>query len=397
MAERNAAVGYAAIKKESVVGTAVTPNVYTPYYKQSIVTNFNIMEDTPVYGNRFKKFQHLRGSRSHGGNIVVMAEPDTAGYWLDMLLNKSATSGSDPYTHTFGLSNTTNPNSYTLDVSFGSQVVRFFGVQASNFNIAWEDEKMQFEIDVSALGSFYGREILSISGTTVNLKPDYNTDATKGLVASDLVSIVDPDGAVTTLNTTIASITDVDTVEVGASAAAFAVGDMLVLRPATPSLSLKTPFLWGKTQFFFAADDAAAMTASATASNQTRLEPGTELSLMWEFEDDQGSKRSGAFDPASLIRTIGDYAFKLKKFFDTPEDIKAWNALTKKALVMRSYSGASNQYEIQVHLNNMTMLTMPPETESGGTIYSEQEFGGNYDASDGKGMEVKVINAVSTI
>jgi hypothetical protein len=392
--ERNAATGYAAIKKESSVGTPVTPDTYTPYYKQSLMTDQHFMADTPVYGTRFKNYQHLRGTRSHGGQLTVMAEPDTAARWADMGLTKSATSGSNPYTHTFGLSNTTNPNSYTVDISLGSQVVRFWGVQASNFNITWEDQKMQFELDVAALGSFYGREVASVASLAVTLKTDYDPEPTKGLVAGDLIQFQLANG--TTLNTTVTSVDSATVVTVG-SATGVAGGDMVVLRPATPSLSIKRPFIWGLTQFYFAADASTAQTNSATTSNQTRLEPGTELALMWEFEDDEGSKRSGSYDPASLVRTIGDYSFKLKKFFDTADDIKAYNAMTKKALVMRSYSGTTNQYELRVTLNNMTMKTLPPETESGGTVYSEQEFGGNYDASDGKGMELAIINAVSTI
>lgn len=394
MAERNAAVGYAAIKKETTAGTPVTPDTYTPYYKQSLMTDLHLMADAPVYGNRFKNYQHLQGTRSHGGQLTVMAEPDTAARWCDMLLNKSATSGSNPYTHTFGLSNTTDPNSYTVDISLGSQVVRFWGVQASNLNIAWEDQKMQFELDVAALGSFYGREVASVATLAVTLKTDYDPEPTKGLVAGDLIQFQLANG--TTLNTTVTSVDSATVVTVG-SATSVAAGDMVVLRPATPSLSLKRPYIWGLTRFFFAADAAAALTASATASNQTRLESGTELSLMWEFEEDEGSKRSGSFDPASLIRTQGDYSFKLKKFFDKADDIKTYNALTKKAMIMRSYAGSTNQYELRVTLNNLTMLTQPPETESGSTVYSEQEFGGNYDASDGKGMEVTVINAVSTV
>ena len=397
MPERNAAVGYAAIKKESTAGTPVTPDVYTPYYKQNISTDFHLMADTPVYGNRFKNFQHLRGSRSHGGGITVMAEPDTAARWLDMLLSKSSTSGSDPYTHVFGVSNNTPPNSYTVDVSLGSQVIRYWGVQASNLNIAWEDEKMQFELDVAALGSFHGREISEVDTTDVTLKTDYDDNPTKGLVDGDLVSIVDPTGAVATLNTTVSSVDDETGVTLGASAAAFSAGAMIVLRPATPSLSVKRPFLWGLTRYFFDDTVADALTASSDADNQTRLDPGTELSIMNEFEENEGSKRSGGFDPASLIRTVVDYSFKIKKFFDGPEDIKNWNALTKRALVMKSFSGASNEYELRIALHNMTQKNQTPETESASTIYTEPDFGANYDQSDGKGVEVTVIDAVSTI
>jgi len=292
-----------------------------------------MMEDQPVYGAKYATFNLLRGVRSHGGMLTVMAEPDTASRWFDMLLNKSGTTGSDPYTHVYGL-NATDPNSYTLDLSFGSQVVRYIGVQASRITPTFQENKMQFEIELSALASFHGREILTISTTTVNLKTDYDANAPAGLVVGDLVSVVKIDGS-SRLDTVIDSITDGDTVVLGASAASFAAGDMLVLRPATPSLSLKTPFVWPRTQFYFSDTAANALTASATVSNQTRLEVGSEFSIEHSFEDVEGSKRSGAFDPASLIRTVGRGTLKIKKFFDTADEFKYWNAVTKRSCIMR--------------------------------------------------------------
>ncbi len=80
MAERNAAAGYMALGKQTLATTAVTPALYTPYYSQDLDTNFNMISDEPVYGNKFKRFQTLRGLRSHTGSLTVMAEPNTAGY-----------------------------------------------------------------------------------------------------------------------------------------------------------------------------------------------------------------------------------------------------------------------------------------------------------------------------
>ena len=135
MAERNAAVGYVALGKQSSPTTPVTPALYTPYYSTSLATDFNVASDEPVYGNRFKRFQSLKTSRKHGGSVEVMAEPNTAAYWLDMLSTKASTTGANPYTHTFGQSIATDPNSYTLDVSVGAQVIRYWGIQASKLGI----------------------------------------------------------------------------------------------------------------------------------------------------------------------------------------------------------------------------------------------------------------------
>lgn len=393
MAERNAAVGYVAIKKETTKGVAVTPTVYVPYYKQDMATNFNVISDEPVVGNKFKRFQTLKGIRSHKGSITIMAEANSIGYFLDMLATKASTSGSDPYTHTFSASNATNPNSYTMDISFGSQVVRYFGVEASKMTFGFDGEKMIVTIDLSALGSFHGREILSISTTTINFTADgYDPSATTGLVASDIIYVVDPEGSIAQLSTTVASITDLDTIVAGATAAAFAAGDYVVLRAATPSYTLLQPFLWGRTQFCFGATASAALSAT-----QTRLEPGTEISITHEFDDDEGAKRSGQFDPAALVRTVYDAGFEFKKYFDTTEEIKKWNAQTKFALVMRAYTGATNQYELRVTLNNLRTSELNIPTESKATILHEISVSPNFDTSDSQGFDVKALNGVSTI
>lgn len=396
MAEQVASKGYLYIKKEATAGTPVTPNVGVPYYSQSMVTNFNLISDEPVVGTNFKRFQTLKGLRSHTGSITVMAEPNTIGYFLDMFSTKASTSGAGPYTHTFGASTATLPNSYTIDIALGSYVVRFWGCQASKLTFGFDGEKMTLTAEISALGSFYGREISSTSTTTVNLKTDYDDNPVLGLVASDTIWIQLASGA-TPLSTTVSSLTDADTFVAGASAAAYNADGVVRLRAATPSYTVQQPFVWGRTRFFFAADAAAALTASATAANQIRLEPGTEISLIHEFENAEGEKRSGGFDPAALIRTVYDAEFKAKMFFDTPDQIKYWNAITKRAVIMRCYTGTTNQYELQITLNDIRTQNDVINSESAATIYHEIDYTPNYDTSDAKGFAAVAINAVSTI
>jgi len=393
MSEQNFAIGYAAIKKEAIPGVAVTPNVYVPLYSQSMKTDFNVVEDMPVVGNKFGRFNTLRGHRTHKGSITIMAEANSLGYFMDMLATKTSTTGAGPYTHVFGASTTTQPNSYTLDLSYGSQVIRYYGVQASKVTFGFDSDKMTATFELSALGSFWGREITSISTTTINFTTDgYDPSPSTGLVASDLIAVKDDAGVIATLNTTVSSITDSDTIVAGASAAAFAAGDMVVLRPASPSYTLQDPFLWGRTQFCFGATAAAALSAT-----QTRLDPGTEIAISHEFEEAGGTNRSGAFDPASLPRKTYDANFKIKKFFDGVDDIKKWNSLTKQACVMRAYTGSTGQYELRITLNNLKTKSHDAATESDSTIYTDIDLVPNYDSSDGQGFSATIINAVATI
>lgn len=387
MAERSAALGYAALGKETTKGMAVIPSLYVPYYEQKMATDPNLVADMPVYGGKYRTYQALQGQRSHKGSIKVMAEPNTTAYWLDMLLKKTGTTGSNPYTHTFDHSG--DSNSYTLDISLVSQVVRFFGVQASKLVPGFSGDEMQHEVSLSATGSFYGAEVASVATNVVTLTTTHDPIPTAGLVNNDLVAIKKVDGSLTT-NFTVTSFTNT-TVTLNATAATFSAGDMLVLRAATPSFTLLTPFLWPTTQFCFGTTASAALSAT-----QTRLESGSQVEINHDFENDNGSQRSGSYDPASLVRTVGDASFKVKQYFDNPDQLKQWLATAKNACIMRAYSQGTT-YEFRVTLNNLKVATDAIETKFGDVIYQEEDYISVYDTSDATGMTAVVINAVATV
>lgn len=392
MSEQNAANGYLAIKKQAAPHTAVTPDVFVPYYNQSLITDPSFISDEPVYGNKFKRFQVLQGLRKHGGSISVMAEPNSAALFADQLATRTGTSGSNPYTHVYGASNSADPNYYTYDISYVSHVVRFWGAQAGKLQFAFNGDQMVINGDISALHSFYAREIASVSGSgpyTVTLATNYDPSPTSGLVVGDLIKFYDASTG-TYINAEVDTIENGTQITVSENVASLTAGDILTLRPATPTLNVLAPFTWPRTEFRFGATASAALTAA-----QTRLDRGSEISVMHEFNNVDGEDRSGAFDPASLARKQYDLEVKVKKFLDTPDDFNDWNTLEKKALVMRAFSGAS--HELRVTVNNMRALTNDHPTESGGVMYHEFAYGPQYDSSDGQGFSMTVINGLSTI
>lgn len=162
---------------------------------------------------------------------------------------------------------------------------------------------MRWKVKVSALKSFLGAEIASMTTATVTLKtPAHYPSPTDGLVTGDLVAIVaGANGArqtltIQSLRATTATFTTTPT---GVTS-----GDMLILRPATPSLNVQSPFLWSRTEFRFADTAANALTAT-----HTPLEDGSEFVIQHPFEEDKGAQPSGSFDPSRLVRgkTV-DYA-----------------------------------------------------------------------------------------
>lgn len=393
MSERLANLGYLGLIKEVTAGTPLTPTDFIPLYDESITTNLNLVDQTPIYGGKFATYATIQGLRSHKGDLTVLAEPNTTAKLMDMLLTKTSTSGANPYTHVFSL--TGDSNSYTIDVSTGNVVKRFFGVKASKISPSWNGTELQWKVSVSALGSFQGRALNAAptgSGTyTCVLSTAYDPAPTTGLVAGDLIRFYKAPS--TTIDAVVLAVTDGTTFTTSTNVTTMTTGDMVYLRPATVAFTLLPSFIWPKTQFKLGATAAAALSAS-----QVRVEQGSSFELLHNFEKDTGATRSGGFDPAALIRTTGDVSLKIKRFFDTPDDIANMNALTKTAAVISHLAGATNQYECRVTINNLkTDGAVAPNIASDEIVYSEIEYHTNYDSSDSKGFEVTVINALSTI
>ncbi|HSH31210.1 MAG TPA: hypothetical protein VK963_00920, partial [Candidatus Saccharimonadales bacterium] len=99
MPERLGNLGYFALVKEAAKGTPVVPTDFIPLYKESMATALNLVDDNPIFGNKFGRMAVVQGQRSHKGDVTIMAEGNTIGRVFDMLLTKGATSGTNPYTH----------------------------------------------------------------------------------------------------------------------------------------------------------------------------------------------------------------------------------------------------------------------------------------------------------
>lgn len=391
MAERLSNLGYLAMIKEATKGTALTPTVYVPLYEESLNSDVNYDEDTPIMGNKADTFRLLQGQRSHSGDLKILAEPNTAARFIDMLLTKGVTSGGGPYTHPFTLSTTTNPNAYTIDIAKGQVVFRYMGVEANEISPSFDGDKMLLNVKVAALKSFTVREISTITGTgpyTITFKTNYDPSPTKGLVVADIIRVYKADG--TTIDAAVATIASDTAITCVADVSTAADGDLVALRPATPSFTTVTPFLWARTEFRFGATAAAALSAA-----QTRLETGSAWTLKHDIDGKGGAMRSGAFDPAALPRLKGGGELSAKIFFDTPEEFNRFATIAKRACVVRHFSETG--YELRITFNNLKAAEDPVKVKEGEILYNEVKYKATYDTSDGQNMDVSVINNVATI
>jgi hypothetical protein len=388
--EHIAPKGYFALKKQTNESTVATPDTYGILYKESFSTDAHIDEDTPVFGQKFRRLQSLPGQRSHGGEVSVLGEPQTASLLADNLLTKSSTSGSNPYTHSFGASNATDPNYYTYDFSDGEHVFRFWGVSLTSLAPEWDGNKLKFKAKGSARGSFHGRRVASIASQIITLQSDnYDAAPTVGLVVGDLVRVRLAAG--TTVDLVVSSFT-ATTVTVTGTVTGVAAGDFLHLRPATVALDFKTAFLFARTEYRLSTVDA----ATALSATHTPMEKASGWEVSHKLANDDGEMRSGSFDPAALVRMTVDGSLKLKKAFDSKAELASFAANSKLAVVIRYFSEAG--YEFRLTFNDMRFKTSPkPLMETESICYSDMDLIPNFSTTDTQALDIKVINARPTV
>jgi hypothetical protein len=396
MSARLSNKGYLLIGRQTNPNTPVAATIGVPLYDESINTNGNFQDLAPAFGSKFATHSTVPGLRSHTGEITCMAEANTAAYLLDGLYTKGAgVNNAGIYTWPYTLGD--NSASHTYDISLDNIVKRYWGVHISAISPEWDSNEMQFKLSIHALGSFEGREILSITGSgpyTIVFKDPggiYDGAPTKGLLVGDLIRFFDV-SAGTNVDGAVTAVTNGTTITCTAVAAltAYAAGDMIHLRPASPVFNNVQPFLWSKTRFQFGATAAAALSAT-----HTPVEPGSSWELTHQFAEENGAPRSGSFDPATLDRTTGNVSLTVKKLTDTPEDLLAFKNMAKSAAVVRHFAGPANEYELRITYNALVTDTPLGNVKAGDLIFSEVSYHTNYNQTDSQAFDVKVLNALA--
>ena len=393
--EKISNLGYLMIGKESSKGTAVVPTVAIPLYSESLFTNQNLDLDNPIMAERHGIYQILQGQRDHQGEISVLAEPKTLPHFLNMMFDKRATTGEEaPYTHPWTLGDA--EASYTFDILKGNVVHRYFGVEVRSLSPEFDDNKMKLSLNVSALGHVSIMPISSGSGTTLTLATDYDPEPAKGVHADDTLTLVNVTGGTVddTEDVAITSINDAKTIITTASmTGTYATGDYCYIKAQVPNPTIGMPFQWARTEFRFGDTAAAALTAA-----QTRLERGSKFDIVHEFESDEGAKRSGNYDPASLLRKQSSVDVTVKRFLDTGQELQEWIRRTKRALVIRCFGSlisGSTYNEFRITLNNLKIVESPDPLSTGEIVYVNQVLKAQYDTSDQQAFSLTVVNDVA--
>lgn len=379
--------GYLSMARETTAGVAVRPTNVIPMYEETLTTELNPNTDNMVFGSKGARLLTTPGKRSHGGDITVMAEPNSTALFFDGLLPRTSVTdaGDGKYEWAFNSTSFDATSSYTIDVSKGVSVSRFAGVQFSEISPSWSENRQQWKVKATALRAFHAVEVASVSAAVVTLSTEGYTDKpAELLLVGDSIGIRKANGNHTTH--TISAKTDT-TITLSAAPSGVVAGDVVYLRPTTPTLNDLFPFLWSRTEFRWGATAAAALTATQVPS-----EEGSEYAIMHEFEDEKGDSASGSFDRHMLVRSKSiDATLKVNNYYDNDKEAAKYNAIPKKALVIRSFS--QDGTEVRVTFNNLacTKGGDKPLVKTDEALYYEREYVPNYDRTDGQTFDVKVI------
>lgn len=379
---------YLAIKPEATVGTAVVPSIFVPLVSESIKTVVNQQADRRMKGVNWKATDLLRGLRSHEGDLVVLCDPDTLGHVLNMVMTKGSTTGTTPtFTHPFTVG---TPKTYTIEISKGSYVQRYFGVTADQVKFDFSDGKLQATISVKCMGQVSIATLgVTTSGavTTLVLDDEYDIAPTRGLVAGD---VLDCGGVACT----ITAITNDTTLAITSATVGKTAGQVMYLKPQSVTLAtLSEPLYFGNLLAGFGASASAAATASATRGASTALYD-LSITIKNNVFSTNGSTR---FDPVAILQGTKEAQIALKQLFTTAAQRQAWQDRIKQSIVFSFLGKAiatdmSTQESFTLTFNNVKLITDDNEIKVGEYIMDDESFEALYDSGDAAAMSASLVN-----
>ena len=382
---------YLAIIPESVAGTAVIPTNFVPLVSESMRAVVNHSADKRIKGLTWSSNDLLRGARSQEGELVILADPDTLGHFLNMFLTKGSSSGSAPdgFTHPFTVG---NADSYSIEIKRGLYAQRFFGVQIDELRLEFSESNMQIRASIKGRGQFSVAKLgIALTGagmTTVVLDDEYDLRPTDGLVATDTIVSGTDEVAISSVNA------DGKTLTVPSTSLTYSIGEPIYLKPQTVSLpTLQDPFYFGNTLVGIGEDESAATTAAGSKSTAT---PVHDFSIVLR-NNILDIPRTGSIDPVEIKTRSKEGQINLKQLLESENNSADFLARTKQAMTVIVKgkfikTDFTTQELLTMKFNNVKLMQNDNALEVGEYIVDNQIFEVLYDNSDGKAMTVDLVN-----
>lgn len=383
---------YLAIKPESTAGTAVLPTVFVPLVSESMKTVANLVPDRRLKGIDWKSNDLLRGNRSHEGEVIVYGDADTLGHFLNMVLEKGATTGdADGYIHPFTVG---TAKTYTIEIKKGAYTQRYFGCSIDELKLDFEDGKLKVTAKIMAMGQVSIATIgVAINGsvTSATLDDNYDLAPNRGLVIGDVLNIGGTDVTLTSV--------DAGGLVVGFASTALvaAVGSVAYLVPQTaPSITVQEPLRFGNVLVGFGTD-ATDADGNATQADAT---PVYDLTIVLKNNlfAQNGSNR---IDPVQILPRTREAQVELRQLFTSPAQRQAWLERTKQAMVIniqgKNIKSDFTTFEnLTLTLNRVKLIENDNAIQVGEYIADAQKFEVLYDDTDGQALDAELTNRTAS-
>ena len=384
---------YLAVKPQNAPGTPTIPDKFIPLISESIRVNPNFAADRRMKGLDWKSDELLKGARMIEGDLVVYADADALAHILNMLYEKTGTTGnaSDGYTHSFAPG---EGQSYSIEISRGAFAQRIWGVRADNLKLEFQDNKMVATVSIKALGQFYTASLaVALTGpgmTSAVLSTNYDLRPADGLKIGDIIKI----GSV---NVTLTSINaDGKTVGFISTAITASVGDPIFLVAQTPTYGNdREPFYFGNSLAGVGADETAASAAAAAKATATpcyNLSTNLKNNLL-------DAPASGSTGPSVLMNQVKEADVELSRLFENPTQYQKWIEFVKQAITVIATgrfikTNLTTWEKLTIKYYKVKLLTNEEPLEIGQYIFDKQKFEALYDSGDAKAVEIELVDRV---
>ena len=383
--------GYLAVKPQTGAGTPIIPTNFVPLVSESVKTVQNLSTDKRLKGRTWGANDLLKGARTHEGEIVVEADPDNLGHFLNMLIKKGTTTGdaSDGYTHPFTVG---DPDSYSIEFNRGAYAQRIMGVQVSEMRLEFQDNRMVIRAQIQGLAQFsvgtLGVALTGAGMTDIVFDDKYDRQPTRGLVAGDKIVIGSDE-------LTLLSVeADGVTVKITSTELTYSTGEEIHLKAQTPSYTgLQNAFNIGNMLVGIGADET---TATSNAGAIATAIPVHDFSIILN-RNVLTIPRSGRLEPVEIIRQALEGQIEMKQLLTSADQRQKFLDKGKQALTLivtgeHIKADFSTSEKLTFKFHNVKLMENGNMLEIGQYIVDDQRLEVLYDETDAKAIAVELVN-----
>lgn len=304
------------------------------------------------------------------------------------------------YGHEFVLPQTTIDNTYTVEIGYDEEVVRYTGVRFHEMALNQTENLIIAKIKVSARAQFRMARVTEVEASGAGAHTVL-VDQTTGLAASDVIKVFRPStgafldfSASSVLTHTVGSLPTETSLTFTNLQTALAVGDLIVLAPQTETYSVEKEFTWA---------GGSVLRVGATLDVALAATPDDiedfELNVINNIEPRHAANGLNHVNryPAKVFTKGFDAKGKLMRTYTDVTYLDKLRSLRQFAISMKSVGGIiataiDFNYMLDIRVPNGRHLPFQPSIAEDDLLNQDMEFQVLPDLSYGYTAKVLLVN-----